>query len=66
MTIAIFKLYANKIGGTEKAVQSLVSILNQNRYANECYAAVDVKEVQNSDDKCITLYNYESFLKKNK
>lgn len=32
MSIGVFKLYKNKIGGTEKAVENLIDILTKTAY----------------------------------
>ena len=37
MSIGVFKLYENKIGGTEKAVENLIDILTKNSLQVRCF-----------------------------
>ncbi|EIF6767368.1 glycosyltransferase [Escherichia coli] len=50
MSIGVFKLYENKIGGTEKAVENLIDILTKNSLQVRCFSAINAQEIQVRED----------------
>lgn len=50
MSIGVFKLYKNKIGGTEKAVENLIDILTKNSLQVRCFSAINAQEIQVRED----------------